>query len=248
MNNLLIIVCLIIDILICFGIPIGYLIYIIIKKRESIRFYFVGVAAFVISQELLRLPILSKVLPNMTWFIYIENFEPIIYCIFLGITAGLFEEIARFIGFKVILKNKSKVKFENGIAFGMGHGGIEAILIGGFASINGLLQVINSNMLLNISLINVLMTGIERVFAITIHVGLSLLVLYGIRLKKIRYLFLAILVHGIVDSFGGIITVLGFNIYLAEGWTAICAIVLLIFTIKVKNTFKEGVGFNEKTM
>lgn len=250
MNNCLIIICLIIDILICFGIPLGYLIYIIVNKRQNIKFYFVGVCAFTISQVFLRLPILNKVLPNMTWFLTMENFYPIIYCIFCGITAGLFEETARFIGFKAIIKGKDKIDWSSGVAFGIGHGGIEAILITGFNCIAELIKVINSNTDLSgsVTVINALMPGVERLLAMTVHVGLTLLVLYGIKVKSKRYLVLAIFIHGVIDSFSGIIPALGFNIYLVEVWCAIWAIGLLIFAVKAKKLLKGDGVLNEKTI
>src|SRR5689334_21668207 len=48
--------------------------------------------------------------------------------IVLGLLAGIFEETARYILFKKI--RKSTDTWQNGIVIGLGHGGIEAILIG----------------------------------------------------------------------------------------------------------------------
>ncbi|MEG0854959.1 MAG: YhfC family glutamic-type intramembrane protease [Terrisporobacter sp.] len=39
----------------------------------------------------------------------------------------------------------------------------------------------------------------------SIHIGFSMIVLYGIRRNKIIYLFIAILLHGIVDGLLGIL-------------------------------------------
>lgn len=250
MNNWSLVISVIIDILICFGIPLGYLIYLIVNRRENIKFYFGGVCAFVISQIILRIPILNYVLPNMNWYFVMETSYPIIYSLFLGITAGLFEETARFIGFKTILRGKRNVTWENGVAFGMGHGGIEAMLLVGVGMVNELIKIINSSAALESSITNiaVLMGGFERIFAISFHVGATLIVLYGIKVAMKRYLVLAILIHGIFDSAIGILPVLGASFYLIELWCVLWGTALLIFTVKSKKLFKGDGILNEKTI
>ena len=47
--------------------------------------------------------------------------------------------------------------------------------------------------------------GLERLFVLSVHVGFSMIVLYGIRLNKISYLFVAIILHGILDAGVGIL-------------------------------------------
>lgn len=249
-----VIICLVINLIICFGIPIGYLIY-AIRKRRWVRPFLTGALVFFVSQILLRLPILRLVLPNMDWYLYMSSFNPIIYSLFLGITAGLFEEGGRFIGFKYALKKNRS--WEDGIAFGMGHGGIEAMLITGAANINYLLCLISLNngtynstslgmdavkaaeFFNSLTSIGILTAGIERLFAITIHVGLTLVVLYGINKNKGLYLPLAILIHGVIDSTICIAGAAGLGTALVEGVLGIYALGLLIYIIKSQKIFKE---------
>ncbi len=257
MNFSALILCFIINIIICFGIPIGYLIYLIAAKRRGLKSFFTGALVFLISQVFFRLPILKYILPKMDWYSTMTVFYPIIYCIFLGITAGLFEEIGRFLGFKLALKKKRS--WFDGLSFGIGHGGIEAMIVSGVSSIQNLVILISLNKgsydagkhgiseaFKAVTSMNVLLGGIERIFAILIHVGLSILILYGINQRKKIYLGLSILIHGVVDSIGAIIVTLGFGIYVAELWIGICAVVLLIFSIKIKNKFEGDVSKNEK--
>lgn len=250
MNSWSLVISIIIDILICFGIPLGYLIYLIAHRREYIKFYFGGVCAFVISQMILRIPILKYVLPNMNWYITMEALYPIIYSLFLGITAGLFEETARFIGFKTILRGKTNVTWESGIAFGMGHGGIEAVLLVGASMVNELIKIINSSAALESSVtsISVLIGGFERIFAISFHIGATLIVLYGIKVAMKRYLVLAILIHGVFDSAIGILPALGASFYLIELWCVLCGTALLIFAVKSRKLFKGDGILNEKNI
>ncbi|MDF2672336.1 MAG: hypothetical protein K0R09_601 [Clostridiales bacterium] len=254
MNTSLILICIVINLIICFGIPIGYLIY-AIMKRSGIKAFFIGTLVFFISQILLRIPILQLVLPKMDWYLYMSNFYPIIYSIFLGITAGVFEETGRFIGFKFALKRNRS--WSDGIAFGIGHGGIEAMLITGAANIQKLIWLISLNngtfdsvrfgidaakaieIFNSLTIMGILAAGIERLGAILVHVGLSLIVLYGVNNNKRLYLPLAILIHGLIDATIGIASTAGLGIALIEGILGIYALSLLIYIIKSKITFKE---------
>ncbi|MBV7272775.1 YhfC family intramembrane metalloprotease [Clostridium sp. PL3] len=255
-------ICFIINIIICFGIPIGYLIYLIAAKKRGIKSFFIGVLVFLISQVFLRLPIIQYILPKMEWYSIMTVLHPISYCIFLGATAGLFEEVGRFLGFKLALK-KNRSWFD-GLSFGMGHGGIEAMIISGASSVQNLLILISLNkgsydsskyglseervraLFETTNSMNVLFGGIERIFAILLHIGLTLLILYGINKGKKRYLGLAILIHGAIDSSLAIFMNLGFSVYLVELLCGIYAAVLLIFSIKIKRQFKGEVDKGEE--
>ena len=52
------------------------------------------------------------------------------YALFLGFTAGLFEEVGRYLAFTTILKKR--LDWKNAVAFGIGHGGIEIHSAGWF--------------------------------------------------------------------------------------------------------------------
>ena len=131
---------LIISALIAFIVPILMLIYHIIYKKQRLKPFIVGVLVFFISQIVLRLPILSYVLPNQLWYMRI-SLNPYLYSIFLGLTAGIFEEIGRYIGFKYFLKNNQK--YDDGLSFGFGHWGVEALFIVG---INAVVIFISPNL------------------------------------------------------------------------------------------------------
>jgi len=104
MKETSLIICYIINILICFGVPLGVLIYLIITKKKAVKSFFVGVCVFLIFQVFTRMPLLQYVLPKMDWFNIMATDDPIMYGLFFGVTAGLFEEVGRFLGFKICLK------------------------------------------------------------------------------------------------------------------------------------------------
>ena len=63
---------------------------------------------------------------------FLQTLPLLANAIILGLLAGIFEETARYILFKFILKNTRTWK--EGILVGLGHGGVEVVLLGIFAS------------------------------------------------------------------------------------------------------------------
>ena len=64
---------------------------------------------------------------------FLQSTSLLVNAIILGLLAGAFEETARYVFFKYILKNAKSWK--EGILVGLGHGGTEALLLGGFAAL-----------------------------------------------------------------------------------------------------------------
>lgn len=261
MKETSLIICYLINILICFGIPLGVLIYLIVAKKKAVKSFFVGVSVFLIFQVFSRIPLLQIVLPKMDWYNIMASADPIMYGLFLGLTAGLFEEIGRFLGFKIVLKKN--LRWIDGFAFGMGHGGIEAILLVGASCIKGLMILISLNngtfdaakigmseesvrtSFVAVTNTMVLLGGLERIFALTVHVGCTLIVLYGIKKRKMIYLGLAIVIHAAIDSATVILPqILSIGNVGIEVFVGFCALMLLIYIIRSRKLFKRLEGVN----
>jgi uncharacterized membrane protein YhfC len=203
---------------------------------------------------------LLQVLQGQSWYAAIANDSKNIWIIalFLGLTAGLFEEIGRFLGFKFLLKKK--LEWKNGIAFGIGHGGIEAIIITGLTYINNIVFsfMINSGAfdkisgtfspglsdyiveaLANTSPVMFLVGGLERVFAIIAHIAFSIMVLYGVKNKKGVYIIYAILAHTLLDAPTVLISYY-FGTWAAEGYVVLFTAAALIFSMKSKKLFEKN--------
>ncbi len=135
----------------------------------------------------------------------------------LGFTAGLCEELARALGFALMKRFR---KFEHGIMTGLGHGGIEAmILVGilGAGSIGSLFAVRHVDLstlglsaeqleyvtaqlqLFSRSPLEGFNMFFERLIAIFLHVSFSMLVFYAFQKKKPIFVVIAILYHALVD-------------------------------------------------
>ncbi|NLB22107.1 MAG: YhfC family intramembrane metalloprotease [Clostridium sp.] len=193
------------------------------KKHKPVL---LGAACFVVFQMLIRIPILQMVLPKWTEFIHFQLSQPVLYLVFLSVTAGLFEEIGRYITMRLFLK---EMPLTGAVAFGVGHGGIEALLLVGINFI-----VIGATKALAIDATTsslFFMGGVERIFAMVVHISLSIMVWRSLKEEKSSLLFLAIILHTILNLMAGYQAQLGVNPLLIEGSIGLFAGLLLLFTI-----------------
>lgn len=238
--------------------PVVLAIIITKKYKASFLPIVVGAGVFIIFQILFRIPLLAK-FEEMDWYQKLYQ-NKILISLFLGLTAGMVEEIGRFIGFKILHKKKF-YDYKNGIAFGIGHGGIEAILLVGLTYINNIVissainnglydSVIAVNMpdetaelikrqLMDTKRIMFLIGGVERIFAIIIQIALTLVVLYGVKYRKNIWVFIAILLHAVIDTPIALMSLNGVNVFIIEAYTMLCAVGGLIFIIRSKRLFLQ---------
>jgi uncharacterized membrane protein YhfC len=136
-----------------------------------------------------------------------------------ALTAGLFEEVGRWVGYRFLMRNDAKT-WGKGVLYGLGHGGLEAALfVGGL----GLITVINLAVLpvldlsaqltpeqmqvatQQIAAVNALpvwmpLLGVwERVWAMCFHVAASLIVMRCFTSGRIVWLVAAIALHTLLD-------------------------------------------------
>lgn len=211
---------LVLGILICFGIPIGGAIIIRKRKNGIWKAFFFGVLAFTISQFCIRLPILTYILPQYAWFTVLQM-NPLLYGLFMAGTAGVFEEGARWIAMR-FLKERT---IYDGLAFGLGHGGVEAIGIVGINLVVMLCMTFaGQGALLSVTSGGIFTAGLERFFTIMFHVGASLIVMYGLRIGKSgRYLLAAIVLHTLSDMGASFPRIWGAGIMAVEMYAAVIA-------------------------
>ena len=133
----------IVTLCVCLFLPILLLILFAVKyKGEKILpAWLLGAAGFFVTQMLIRLPILS-VLQTQSWFVSFSQKTPFVYAFSLAFTAGLFELVGRFVVAKLMAKN---LTFRRSLAAGLGHGGIEAIVLIGLTYVNNLVYIVMIN-------------------------------------------------------------------------------------------------------
>ena len=197
------------------------------KKQGIASAWLLGAAGFFVTQILIRLPILTA-LQGQSWFAAFAGNHLFLYAFSLAFTAGLFELAGRFAVAKIMHRN---LTCRRSLAAGLGHGGIEAILLVGITYVNNLIYIfmINSGsfdallaqsaamgidvsqlelirtQFLTTSPVVFLLAGLERLLAMTAHVGMSMLVCYGVAHKKVLpCIALCLGIHTFIDLTAGI--------------------------------------------
>ena len=220
-------------ILVSFGIPLTALILAVKKKNRYVKPFFIGALTFFVSQFLLRMPLLQLWLANQSWFMVLPVQNPWLYSLILGFSASVFEEMGRCLAFRFLLKNN--LRWFDGVIFGAGHGGIEAILLVGVNYI--VMLFLYGGTPGDPSMI--LFAGMERLSAMASHIGMSMLVLLSVKKKNAIYLLAALLVHGFMDSGIGILQISGFQTGAIEAFLAAVGIGLLAYAAYSKKAFKS---------
>ncbi|HSH02357.1 MAG TPA: YhfC family glutamic-type intramembrane protease [Anaerolineae bacterium] len=187
------------------------------KHRASWELWAIGAGTFIASQ-FGHIPfnlLIDQLNLLPTNDLATNNINLLITAIFLGLSAGLFEETARYITFRWVRPQARS--WTAGMMIGAGHGGVEALLI----SLAALIGIINAviitlgdvaallpadqialvqDTLNSMAWYELILGGIERVFAVTCHLAFSLIVMQVFRRGQIRWLFVAIAGHTILNA------------------------------------------------
>jgi uncharacterized membrane protein YhfC len=224
------------------------------KKKEPFSTILIGAAIFLLFALILEKPIQALVISkNFSLGIFLSS-HPLLLAFVLGLFPGIFEETGRLLAFKTLLKNRKNK--ETAISYGIGHGCFEVMAISG---INYIISIsfacmINSGTFVNIinqvaekapdqvgayytladqiAKFSIFLLGagiIERVFAVLIQIGLSILVFYACKDKKKFWLYpFAILLHTVTDFTIGlkVVKVLNLSEWAIEGILGIYAILI----------------------
>ena len=202
------------------GVPIALLIIGKAKFQAKISSFFIGAGTFLlfamVFEQLMHLLVVQVCGLN-------AQSNPWLYYVYAAAAAAVFEETGRILAMKFCMKKR--LDFQNALMYGFGHGGIEAVLLGGLANISTLssMLMINSGAMQNAlaalsseaaeqtaAKLSSLWTtpapvffvsGIERLGAIILHVGLSLLIYRAVSTGKRGVAALAYAIHFAVDFF-----------------------------------------------
>lgn len=200
-----------------------YIVYGVKNKGKGVwTAWLLGAAGFFVTQIVIRVPILQLLSLNNAYLTFVQN-HYVLYCFALAFTAGLFELAGRYAVAKILSK---KLSYERGIAAGLGHGGIEAMMLVGFTYINNLIYIVMINSgtfdalveqtaglgvdvaplmqvkdaLLNTSAGMFYMAGLERILTMLLHIALSLMVCYFVWKKKdLQGILTCLVIHWAAD-------------------------------------------------
>ena len=238
------------------------------QRRYDIqwRVFAYGAAVFLLFQMLTRIPVVL-ILNNLLGPSLQSTGPLILYLASLGLTAGLFESVGRWVGYKWWFRRRVAYNWHNGVAYGIGHGGIESALLIGLNSAASLWQAIQiagasveelqaavpveamnqimaaRNQFLALAWYEPMWGLFERAFALPFHVALSLLVLMAFVQGRIRWLWLAVLIHGFVDfSAVAMVQVLGLPGWAVELYLALWAGLSVWVIVRLKGALGAGEG------
>ena len=245
------IVFMIITCAISFGVPIALFIYLRLVKKADIYPFFAGCTVMLLFAFILESGAHSLVLSSPAGSAIKGNIW--LYAIYGGFMAGLFEETGRYLAFSFALK-KYRAKNVNALMYGAGHGGFEAMVIVGLTMINNIVWsfMINSGriaeltgslsgdqlaqaqqaigLLISTPSYQFLLGGAERLFAILLHISLSVLVWFAVKWEGKLYLYpAAILIHFAVDAAAALLSGLGVNVVIIEAVVAILTTAAALF-------------------
>lgn len=204
--------------------PLGAALY-LSRRLGTVKPVLLGALTFFVFQGLLRIPLLQFVLPRSTAYTLFQFTRPGLFLVFLSLTAGLFEEIGRYL---VMKKFMAGAPAAQAVAFGIGHGGIEAILLVG---VNLVLVASTGAFAIGPASGQFLAAGVERITAMVFHVCLTLLVWRALAQPRRGWLALAILLHTLLNVLAGFLSLNGAPIALIEGALALATALFLLYTI-----------------
>ncbi|MGN0974481.1 MAG: YhfC family intramembrane metalloprotease [Gemmiger sp.] len=227
------------SVLIAIGVPIALTVWCSRRHKGAFHAVLVGLACFFLGALVLEQfchTLVFTLIPNIRQM-------PVLYCIYGCLAAGLFEETARLIGLRILCKSDNAPMI--GFAYGVGHGGFEALYIGFAGLLSNLLTLLMmytgqaDQMLSSLSgeqlataqaqldalsattPIAFLAGGVERLIAICFHLAMSMLIWMVVtkRLPAWGYA-LAVALHALCDVFAmlyqtGYLT----NVWAVEGLT-----------------------------
>lgn len=250
---------LIITVILMIAIPVGFCLYWRRKHRQrtNLGWLLAGAVGFLVSARVLELGVhaLCIVADNpVSRFLNGNTAAYVLYGIFM---AGVFEECGRHVVMKYLLK-KNRTP-ENAVLYGIGHGGIEilavilplmitylavAVLFSGGDAEHALqtLRITEETAAAALPSVQaaaafdygmMAMNVVERLLAMLLHIGLSVIVFYGIHSGKKGFLPLAILLHMLMDTFPALYQRGVVPLWSVELWGALWAAVVVFLAARL---------------
>lgn len=246
-----------VQIMIAFLLPIGLVVYFVLKKKMRWRSFVMGIIVFILFSQVLE-KLLHLYMIDATGMRLKFTDNPYLFMLYGGLAAGLFEEFGRFFAFRYVLRKHHS--YDDALSFGIGHAGIEVWLVTMLIGINTFVFAILMNKGMVDTMIGnavpketidfiqqqlvqtpwwmYLVAVVERIVAILFHVSATLLVLYGVVRKQMMYVWLAVIYHACLDFApalyqAGVLT----NIWIVEGILMIFAVFAIYLIKRMKENF-----------
>ncbi len=227
------------------------------REQTNISWLIAGAVGFIVSARVLELGVhyLCLVMDNpVSRFINGNTVAFVLY----GITmAGVFEECGRYVILKWILrKNRTR---ENAVLYGMGHGGIEVLIVllptmitylaiavlfstGSTENAMNALKITEETAVAALPSVQaaasfnyamMFMNTIERLLAMFLHIGLTVIVYHGVMNAKRGFLLLAIVLHMLMDTFPALYQRGIMPLWVVEVWVAFWTVFVVYIVVRL---------------
>ena len=227
------------------------------KQQTKISYLIAGAVGFIVSARVLELGVHYFCILSDNPVSGFINGNTVAYVLYGIIMAGVFEECGRYIILKYIMKNDRTS--ENAVLYGIGHGGIEILAVVLPAMITYLAVAVlfsagnieNALSTLNITeetaaaalpavhaaavfdFGTVVLSVLERIIAMFLHIGLTVIVYYGVVNARKSFLPMAIILHMLADTFAALYQRSAVPLWTVEVWAALWAAVIIFIAVCV---------------
>ena len=234
------------------------------KQQTKISWLIAGAIGFIVSARVLELGVHLVCIVTDNPISRFINGNTIAYVLYGIIMAGVFEECGRYIILKYIMK-KNRTP-ENAILYGIGHGGIEilAVLLPAIITYLAVAVLFSAGDMENaLSTLNITeetapaalpsiqataafgygmmaMNVIERLFAMFVHIGLTVVVYYGVVTVKKNCLLVAIILHMLMDTFPALYQKNIVPLWAVELWVGVWTGVVVFIAVNLYRKMKES--------
>jgi uncharacterized membrane protein YhfC len=256
--------------LLIIALAIGLGVLITRKLGTSWRFYWVGAAVFIMSQ-VFHIPFniwgLQPIINTGVTSALSKDWGLLATGILLGLSAGFFEEGARYAAYRWWVKDART--WSKGLLLGAGHGGIEAIFVAVIVLVTFLqLTAVRGQDLstlvppeqLQLAQRQVeaywsapwytsLLPLVERALTLPVQISLSLLVLQVFNRAQSRWIWLAVAWHTFVDAVA-VVSAQTWGVYITEALLGVFALIsiVLIYALYQPDPVENDKQETESTM
>ena len=224
------------------------------RKRLGARVssFFVGVGTFTLFAMVLESMVHNLIYPTALGQKIWGN--SLLYALYGGAAAALFEETGRIFAAKTFLRRSNDTP--NAFMYGAGHGGVEALYVGVITQISNLSLAATINAgkagellstlsgaqydaaaqqlraLCQTPSPNFFLAGFERVCAIAFHISVSMILFRGLRERKAGLVALCYGLHFALDAIIPLVSS-AFGVYAAEAFCTASVLLVVLLALKL---------------
>lgn len=241
------------------AVMLPFIFMLVLSRKFKVRWLplILGIAVFIlfalILEQLMHLFVLK---PQPDGSIALISNAPWLYVLYGVFAAGIFEETGRLLAFLITKRHYKDI--DSAVSYGIGHGGIEAAAIVGLGMLNGIIfavlinsgsESLNALPIPKEDLITsqpwymyAIAIG-ERILAMSLHIGLSIIVFASVMMKRKWWLFpAAIILHALANTTAammqaGLLT----NIYLMYSGLIIMTIATITIAVRLVKEYRKNV-------